>query len=171
MAPAKEAGGVFTDEAEMVSKMKAIGMTDAMLAKLSPEQRAQIFALASSPEILAKAQERVSRESSAAADLGVEGRSADGSATLVKGGMYSWKDEKAQAVVEVAVDATTLASDVVLVLTADRVSLAVKGVEVVAGELFQSVDPARCVHAIADGTLTLTLVKKTPMRWLQVTRK
>lgn len=168
---------MFTDEAEMVAKMKAIGMTDEMLAKLSPEQRAQIFALASSPEILAKAQERVSNESggglgSKAADLGVEGRSADGSATPVKSGLYSWKDEKAQAVVEVAVDANaTLAKDVVLELTADAVSLRVKGAEVLAGPLFQTVDPARCAHTVANGKLTLTLAKETPMRWLQVIRK
>ena len=74
----------------MVSKMKAIGMSEEVLARLSPEQRAQIFAMTKNPAIMAKAEDRVRNEVSAdkAAELGVEGRSADGQATPVKGEAY-----------------------------------------------------------------------------------
>ena len=55
-------GTVFANESAMMQQLQAMGMPKTMLANLTPQQRAAMLAMTASPEIQARAAERVAHE-------------------------------------------------------------------------------------------------------------
>mmetsp|Transcript_74978 Transcript_74978/g.150746 ORF Transcript_74978/g.150746 Transcript_74978/m.150746 type:complete len:224 (-) Transcript_74978:267-938(-) len=170
------AGPVFAEEAEMLAQMRAMGMPEQMLANLTKEQKEKMFAMTRDKSIVAKASANVEAQKSGA-EMGFEGRSADGSAVPAPGGLYSWADEKPLVRLEVECPVDTKKSDVKVAFKADSISVKVGALEVLNGPLFQDVDPAKCTWVLdlkpdtAGKILCITLTKKAPMRWLQIIRK
>ena len=201
-ASESSSGPVFKHESEMMAQLAQMGLSKDLIDNLSPEQRKRMMAMTSDPSVVAKARARVhasaAEESARAAALGIQGRSADGSAVPVPGTKYAWRDEKAQAVIEVECPEGTATADLDVTIAAERLSISVHGEVIVDGELFQSVDAEASSWALSDvasamaaalegvpgaksglgaatapnapRTLVVTLVKAKPMRWLMIVR-
>ena len=164
---------VFAQEAQMMEHLRAMGMPQEMLQSLTPEQKQQMLAMTQDPKILAKASAAVKAQNARAPPLA--GRSGkDGGTEPVPGGAFSWKDEKAEALMEVSCAAGTEAAQVHCTIEATSIEIEVSGIQVMRGELFQRVVPSRCTWVLeSDGEarkLLLTLAKEKPMRWLQIVR-
>lgn len=180
----------------MLAQLTRMGLPAEMLRNLTPEQKQKMFAMTKDPNVLAKAKERVqaqnpgsTKETATQASVPAvpvfEGRSKDGvTAVRVPGKLFSWRDEKDKAHVEVQCPNTTAKSDIDLALDTKHIALSVGGVEIMDGQLFQEIDAAGSTWTL-DGavcgdvdfrgtsearTLRVTIMKQKPMRWLQIVR-
>lgn len=149
-------GGVFANESAMMQQLQAMGMPAAMLASLTPQQRAAMLAMTASPEIQARAAERVANEE--------DWKQQDS---------YQWKNTRD----DVFVKLTGLTGGrPVVVIEERRLSISVNGQTVVDGPLFQAVNVQESTWRVVQGTdkdttLVISLRKAVvPMRWLSLYR-
>lgn len=183
-APTRGAAApVFGSEASMLEHLAKMGMPPDVMGKMTPAQKAAMLRMTADPGILAKAEERLASElggqgdkekraalNAAAAAMGVEGRSVDGSLVPAPGGAFRWLDAKASASIEVDCPTGTGAGDVAVSFEKDALLVRVGGCVALAGPTFQAIDAAKCSWKLEGLTLAVTLVKEKPMRWLQVVR-
>jgi hypothetical protein len=166
----------------MVTHLLGMGVPAETVKKLSQQQIDQMFKLTNDPAIFAKASEKVEAQNSGLSK-GFEGRSVDGSAVPSSSGLFSWVDQKDQAVVEVRCPPNTTETDVIVQFESTTLSVCVFGKVALSGSTFQDINISDCTWRLEDELasttdhghkpgrkLTIVLVKQKPMRWLQVIR-
>jgi hypothetical protein len=150
-----QAKQVFSNEDEMIEKLKAMGMPPEMLESLTPEQKRAMMLMTMKKEVIEAAKNTP----------GVMADQAE--LKEAAGGLYSWKDAKDHMYMEMkgATPATTCTIGVnSLVVTGAG------GEMLLEGELFQEVNCSESGYEVRDEKLLVTLVKKKPMRWLMLLR-
>lgn len=164
-------GTVFANESAMMQQLQAMGMPAAMLANLTPQQRAAMLAMTASPEIQARATERVAHED--------DWKQAKASAGGNNNGYYQWKNTRD----DVFVKLTGLAGGrPVVVIEQERLLVSVNDRTIMDGPLFQAVNVQESTWRVVQGTdndetttstttLVISLRKAVaPMRWLSLYR-
>lgn len=151
---------IFEGEDAMLEQLKRMGMPEKMLANLTPSQKKTMFEMTKRQDIVDKARKAVGdnmpKEETAMT------ASADGS--------YSWRDTKETAYLEI--QTTEKKDDVNCKIESDSICIFTNNNKtLLQGNLFQNVIVSECKWQWDEnGKLCLTLVKATPMRWLQVIR-
>ena len=150
---------VFTDEAEMMANLAKMGMDPSMLASVTPKQRQKMFKMTQHTDIVAWAK---------ATHIGAN---ATGTMNPAARGLYSWKDEKDNAYMEVNCKAQAKCA-----ITTDSLTITYADEEVILdSKLFQEVNAEKCSWEMREGydgkkLLAIKLIKAIPMKWLMVTR-
>lgn len=150
---------VFSDEAEMMARLKGMGMPDHMLKDLTPAQKKVMFEMSQRQDIVEQAKKAAGIDSNELAEL-----------KEAAGGLYSWRDASDHVDLEVkceGVDTKDIKCDV----KEQFIHISVGGKDVLKGNLFQRIIPAVSKSEItADGVLVVKLQKLSKMRWLMVVR-
>ena len=161
----------------MMEHLVQMGVSPEVMQKMTPEVRARMLSMTKDPAILAKANARVADEAAkqnAETDgggaVGVQGRSADGSFTKALNGDYTWLDEKENVFVDFDCPPNSTEKDIGIEHLKGGICVKVLGVPRLEGNLFQEILVEKTTMTVADGKARLKLVKRFPMRWLQVTR-
>lgn len=146
--------GVFENEAAMLKQLEAMGMPRQMLENLKPEQKKAMFAMAQSPEIIVKAQERVEHEEEWKQEKN-----------------YQWKNTRD----DVFLKLIGVTADVQCTIETDHIKIFSKGGENgvvhVDRQLFQSVNVKESTWEVQGNALVVSLRKEqAPMRWLSLYR-
>ena len=141
---------VFENEKAMLKQLEAMGMPPQMLANLTPEQKKAMFAMTQSPEIVARAQERVVHEEPWRQE-------AD----------YEWKNTRDDVFLKIK----GVTGDVQCSIEKDHMKISMGDKVLVDRTLFQSVNVKESTWEVQGDTLAVSLRKeKSPMRWLSVYR-
>ena len=139
-----------------------MGMPAQMLANLTPQQKQAMLAMTQSPEIQARAQERVAHE-----EEWKQEEQGDGSTSSLS--TYQWKNTRDD--VFVRYNLADSSSPPSVVLEPNRLEIAVGGKVLVNRQLFQSIHAKESTWKVQDGVLVICLRKaQAPMRWLTVYR-
>ena len=146
---------VFSNEDEMMERLKGMGMPSEMLTSLTLEQKQAMMLMTQKPEVIERAKNTP----------GVMANS--GELKEEAGGLYAWKDAKDHVYLEVK-NATP---STICVIGENKLQVMTGEAEMMLeGELFQEVDCTKSGYEIRGEKLLVTLVKKKPMRWLMVLR-
>ena len=151
---------VFDNEKAMLKQLEAMGMPPSMIQNLTPEQKKAMFAMAQSPEIIARAQERVQHEED-----------------WKKENDYEWKNTRDDVFIKLltnnATDKGTTtttnnnSNNIQCSIEKDRIKISSGNTILVDRQLFQSVNVKESTWEIQGNTLAVSLRKeKAPMRWL-----
>jgi hypothetical protein len=150
---------VFANPEEMVANLASMGLDPSIFANLTPEQKQKMFEMTKNRSILDRA---TATHRAANSERGTMNKAA--------GGLYSWRDQKDNAFMEMTCDPESTCT-----ITTEHITITTpNGEKVLDGNLFQEVDAEKCKSEVVDGEggkkLTITLIKKSPMRWLMITR-
>lgn len=159
---------VFANEEAMMAQLRAMGMPPAMLANLTAEQKSQMFAMVSDPEVIARAQERVVHEDEWKEVAPKE----SGGGSALDGG-YQWKNSRDDVFLKFRVGGKCTKKDVNCAFEEERVTVTVAGKCILEKQPFQPIDAKESTWELReeDGTLVVSLRKaRAPMRWLSVFR-
>mmetsp|Transcript_8963 Transcript_8963/g.14946 ORF Transcript_8963/g.14946 Transcript_8963/m.14946 type:complete len:214 (-) Transcript_8963:4-645(-) len=145
---------VFANEAEMMARLKAMGMPAEMLTDLSPAQKKQMFEMTQRQGILERATEMAGVRSDALTELKNEG-------------VYAWRDASDHVYLEVELNGKKPK----VYIAAESIHIKADGATLLQGNLFQKVNARESKWEVKDdGKLAVTLKKVSTMRWLMVVR-
>jgi hypothetical protein len=147
---------VFENEEAMLRQLEAMGMPRQMLANLTPDQKAAMFAMTVSPEIQQRAQERVAHEE----DWKDEQN-------------YQWKNTRDDVFAKFIVKKQgSDVADVHCSIEPERLRISMGNAnELVDRPLFQAVNVDESTWEVRDNILLVSLRKaQSPMRWLALFR-
>ncbi len=155
LGPSSKKQPVFANIDDMMANLEKMGLDPSIFANLTPEQKQKMFEMTKAQSILDRA---VATHRAANAEVGTMNPAA--------GGLYSWRDEKEKAYVELKCEASAKCD-----ITTDRIKIsAVGGDEIVSGKLFQEVNVEKCEWEMKDDgngskLMAITLFKRHPMRY------
>mmetsp|Transcript_5549 Transcript_5549/g.8477 ORF Transcript_5549/g.8477 Transcript_5549/m.8477 type:complete len:226 (-) Transcript_5549:210-887(-) len=159
-----EAGvnAVFENEAAMLERLKGMGMPPQMLANLTPSQKKTMFEMTQRQDIVDRAKQMA----------GVEGSKEEEEWKDSEDGQYAWQD--AGSCVHLKFNSNvTDKKNVQCKITEESIEVATTqdNKMFLQGELFQIINAKESTWDLEqDGAITVKLKKKSPMRWLMVTR-
>jgi hypothetical protein len=146
---------VFANIEDMMANLEKMGLDPSIFANITPEQKQKMFEMTKAQSILDRA---VATHRAANAEVGTMNPAA--------GGLYSWRDEKEKAYVELKCEAGAKCD-----IAKDRIKIsAVGGDEMLSGKLFQDVDVEKCEWEMKDDgngnkLMAISLFKRHPMRY------
>jgi hypothetical protein len=150
--------GVFSDEDEMMERLKQMGMPESMLRDLTPEKKKQMFEMTQRQDILDRAKQAVGVTES-------ESPMKDDPS-----GVFSWRDGSDHVYLEIKSAKISDEKQVSCDITANSLCIKNGSNVILKGDLFQTVIPKESEWAVLDGKIVMTLKKLSNMRWLMLTR-
>lgn len=138
----------------MLKQLEAMGMPRQMLQNLTEEQKQAMFAMVNSPEILAKAQERVAHEEEWKQEGGADG--------------YEWKNSRDDVFVKFK---GVVPGNAQCDIAPDHLKISSDGKVLMDRQLFQTVNVEDSTWEVQGDILVVSLRKsQAPMRWLSLHR-
>mmetsp|Transcript_28012 Transcript_28012/g.39383 ORF Transcript_28012/g.39383 Transcript_28012/m.39383 type:complete len:228 (-) Transcript_28012:194-877(-) len=161
-AAGENSNAVFANESAMLERLKGMGMPPEMLANLTPSQKKTMFEMTQRQDIVDRAKQMA----------GVDGSSEEGEWKNSADGLYSWQDSGNHVKLKINSNVTDkknaqckITEESIEVTTTHDNNTLLKG------KLFQNINASESTWNLEhDGTISVNLKKKSPMRWLMITR-